>query len=274
MSDIAEKRFQLYGDESQFQGMVTYAFIIVPTILQHDIENEIAKIKQEFGLKLSDEVHCRKLFHKDAKEKTALRHLSKEEVFTLLQRLTFTIYLAGARAWVGYLNSSKASDLLYFESADSTKGEVVTWNISDIKLQMLFAYRAAIAPLTHFIPPDKVAAWVDGDTSKVPYLENFKQVNSLKSFFPVEHNNKKFFPTPVKNGKPVLLEIADILAYSAAHGLSSTYTKDKHHFESIVRNLNPGYSEVVFNTLAGGPYMSSRSFDPSDDIKTYVKGFI
>ncbi len=113
-----------------------------------------------------------------------------------------------------------------------------------------------------------------GMAPRFRFFENSRQVDTLKSFFPVEHNDKKFFPTPCRQDKPLLLEIADVLAYSAAHGLSSTYTKDKPFFEIIVKNLNPEYSEVIFDIPNRGPMMSCRAFDPHDAIKTYVKNFL
>lgn len=267
------KRFQIFGDESQFSGVVTYAFVIVPSKLQQDVEQEIAKVKSEFGLKATDEIHCRELFNVYAKEKTAFRHLSKEEIFLLLQKVTISIYLAGARAWIGYLNTSTAPDELIFED-DAEKRTTTTWDIRDIKLRMLFAYRAAIAPLTDFIPHNDMAAWVDGDTSRVAHIDGSRQIDTLRSFFPINHNDTKFFPTAVLKDKPVVLEIADAIAYSAAHGLSDTYTKDKPKFVSIVKSLYPGYSEVIFDIPNGGPMMSARVHDPDDTIKSYIKSFM
>lgn len=271
-----KKCFQIFGDESNFQEIVTYAFIIVPSKLQEEVEKRITKVKLDSGLKATDKIHCRELFNKHAKAKTAFHNFSKEQILALLQQLCTEIYLTGARGWVGYLNSKKARDGLIFESDEplsSKKSPFTIWDIRNKKLHMLFTYQAAIAPLTHIISPDNVDAWIDSDRTVVPNLDNkSRQVDTLKSFFPVEHNNKKFFPTPIKGDKPSLLDIADVLAYSAAHGLSATFTKDKPAFVSIVNSLNPGYSEVIFNAQ-GGAMMSFRPHDPNGSIKDFIKRF-
>ena len=269
------KRVHLYGDESHFQGTVTYGFVIIPTAYQQKIEDELVKAKQRHGLKSSDEIHCRALFQRHAKEKSSLRHLSKAEIFTLLNDLTRTAYCAGARGWVGYLHTNRVPDSLLFETLDPRKRQVDTWDISDLKVKMLFAYEAAIAPLTHFITPEDVGCFVDGDTSKVSHMNGTRrQVDQLRSFFPVEHNDRKFNPIPLRKPKPIFLELADVLAYSSAHGLSNTITTDKSQFVSAVNNLKPGYSEAIFNIPNGGPFMSARAYDPQDGVKNYLKSYL
>jgi hypothetical protein len=72
-----------------------------------------------------------------------------------------------------------------------------------------------------------------------------KQANTFKTFFPINHNDKQFTPIPVKENKPPLIDIADILAYAAAHSLSATYTKDKQ-FHTAMLGHTIGYSEAIF----------------------------
>jgi hypothetical protein len=78
----------------------------------------------------------------------------------------------------------------------------------------------------------------------------------------------------VRGDKPPILDLADLLAYAAARGLSNTTTSDKSGFVSIVKAIDPGYSEVIFEPPAGGAVFKVRAYDPQDRIKSYVRQFL
>jgi len=268
------KKFQIYGDESNCNGVVTYAFIVVPTICLTNIENIISKIKQEYGVETTEKIHTNILMHGDKRAKSAFKHLTKLDIFEMLNKLSVSIAIAGARGWVGYLHLKQSPDILLFESVGVGKNNVTSWDIRDIKLKMLFAYQAAIAPLTHMIPYEHVDAWLDSDLTKVLHLDaNNRKINLLRSFFPIEHSDKKFFPNISHVNKPVLLEIADVLAYSSAKVLSKTINQDKTYFQSIVKSLNICYSKVHFLPISG-PMMSAEVIGNEEDFKRYIATYL
>ncbi len=273
MSTHNEKIF-LYGDESHSNEIITYSFLIIPSQKAKAVEHAISETKNRHNLNSDTKLHCRELFNAHARKKTELAKFTEEEILNILRDLMTASFSAGARAWVGYLNTRGAPDQLLFESIDKAKPEA--WSVRDLKIQMLFCYQAASATLTHIVPPKNIKAYVDGDKTKILYLDNKRrQLDTLRSFFPVEHSNEKISPEPLHGQKPLILDLADVLAYAAARGLTDTVLKNKHHFISIVNSIDPGYSEVIFDhPFNGGAVFSIRSYDPSDRVKAYLSNFI
>jgi hypothetical protein len=268
-----EKTVFLYGDESYASEIVTYGFVIIPTQNIASVESALKEVKTRHGLPEDVGIHCRNLFNKKARTKTAFAKFSTNEMFRFLDELMTASFVAGARGWVGYLDTQKAPDALLFAS-DGRTG-IDRWDVSDLKNRMMFCYQAASAPLMHIFPPSRVKAFVDGDRTKIPHFEKRRKVDSLRSFFPVEHNNIKFFPEAVHGLKPSPLDLADLLAYAAARGLSKAALMNKSLFVSIVEAIDPGYSEVIFERpSASGAMFKIRAYDPADRVKSYVNQFL
>lgn len=273
LGTTGEKTVLLYGDESHSNEIVTYGFVIIPAKNVAAVEQALKDAKSRYGLAQETRVHCRCLFNRDARAKTAFAKFSVEDVLRFLEELMAVSFKAGARGWVGYLNTQKAPDRLLFES--NCRAAADRWEVTNLKNRMLFCFQAASAPLTHMFPPSSIKAMVDGDKTKIPYFEKKQQVDKLRSFFPVEHNNAQFFPEAVHGSKPLPLDLADVLAYAAARGLSKTVHTNKSAFVSIVKMIDPGYSEVIFEMPSvGGAMFSIRAYDPADRVKSYVRQFL
>lgn len=267
------KDVALYGDESHFNEIVTYAFIIIPQKNRQLVESSVSQVKERYGLDGCAKIHCRELFNKCARSKTHFSKFTDEKVLKFLDEIMIQSFIAGARGWVGYMDTRKAPDSLLFESEDTAKP--LTLDLRRLKTKMHLCFQAAIGPLTHIFPPTCVESYVDGDRTKIPYLNLNRQVDRLRGFFPVEHNNEMFLAEPVHGLKPLFLDLADVLAYAAARGLAEASTTNRDAFISIVKSLDPGYSEVVFDlSSAGGAMFSIRAFDPDDRVKSYINQFI
>jgi hypothetical protein len=266
------KMIHLYGDESHSNEIVTYAFIIAPEKHLQSIEDAIANVKIRHKPPPKTGVHCRRIFNEHARNKTEFKEFSTEELFIFLDELMTESFLAGARGWVGYLDSKTIPSKLLCNSSNDRNIE--TWDVTNLKNKMLFCYQAACAPLTHIIAPTKIEAFVDGDKTKIPYFDKKRQVDYLKSFFPVEHNNLAFTPRILHADKPLILDLADVLAYAAAHGLSKTISSYTKNYVSIVNAIAPGYSEVIFEPPTGGPICKIRAYDSGDRIKSYINDFL
>jgi hypothetical protein len=269
---MSEKLVLLFGDESHSHEVVTYAFVIVPAQRAAAVELALENAKKSYGLRADTRIHCREIFNAHARRKTEFKSFSSEDLFSFLRRLMAEAFNAGARGWVGYLDSRSVPDILLFES--TTGKGVDKWNVRNLKTRMFFCYQAASGPLTHIFSPSQTKAFVDGDKTKISHFDKRRKVDSLRPFFPVEHNNAKFFPQILHGDKPPLLDLADLLAYAAARGLTKTVTSDKSAFVSIVEALDPGYSEVIFEPPAGGALFKIRAYDPQDRVKSYVKQFL
>jgi hypothetical protein len=270
-------KIELYGDESTYQEVVTYAFLITPPSQRGKVIEEIARVQAKYDVDPDAEIHCREIFNSRAREKTPFRHLTKNEIFSLLFEVASSAFAAGGRAWIGYLNIDTAPKDIYFNwiGPPTDKKLPQQWNISNVKTQMYFAYSAAITAITSFVPSSTVAAWVDGDRSKVPYVdESRRQVDSLRPFFPIDHNNKQFSPIACHENKPKLLQLADVLAFTAAHGMVKKDFPDKAEHLSVLNAMFPGYSEVFFPNMIEGSLLSVRMEDHNDHIRKYMRSWL
>lgn len=270
----SKERIILFGDESHSNEIVTYSFLIVPTQNMPAVELAIKNTKKKYALDEDTRLHCREIFNESAKKKTAFADFAPERLFSFLQDLASAFFLAGGRGWVGYLDTKGIPERLRVNWSHNWRTH--DWDINDIKLKMLFCYQAACVPITHILPPPMVKAYVDGDKTKVIYIDEKKrQVDTLREFFPVNHDNRKISPEPIHGTKPAILDLADLLAYSSARGLTKAALKNKPHFISITKIIDPGYSEVKFDHPENnGAMFAVRSYDPGDRVKNYVCRFI
>lgn len=250
--------FHIFGDESHFSGAVVYALVIVKQKSQPMLEAEIQKVKKSFGLDPLTVIHCREIFNKHAKAKSALKGKSKNEVCELLSRVLATCTGTGASFWIGHVDGSKVPDGLIFQVDGASDNHSNVLKLTDVKMKIQCAYNAAMGPVLHILGNGFCKAWLDGDTTKIEHFGKCRQANSLKPFFPIGHNDKRFVPTIVTGEKPALIEVADILAYAAAHHLSKTYTNDKPSFSAML-NGQIGYSEAVFE---GPEFENSEAMFP------------
>lgn len=267
-----KKPIQIFGDESHFQGIITYAIAIIPLALISQVESAISKVKQQYGIAFDAAIHCSHLFNEDKKKKSPCSHLSFDQMITLLEDLMLQTYFAGARGWVGYLDSGNAPDKMLFES-HKNPGEIDVIDVSSVKARTIFTSQAAMAPVTHFVSHHLVEAWVDHEQTEIEFMgQKRKRVDSLMRFFPINHNDEMLVPTPISTNKPIFLEVADILAYASSHALCKGPYNKKQKFTEIVNLIQPGYSEVVFEL--GEASHSTRNFDRDDRIQNYLKSFI
>jgi len=255
------EKIRIYGDESRFNNAITYGLLLLPSTLEEILVSGMSKLKVQFGLNATDAIHCREIFNQEARKKTPFKKFSDGDLFKFLVEISAAFYSAGGRSWVGILDSRATPDVLMFSDGQTSKVSIKEWNITDVKLRMLFAYHAALAPVTKMINHENFEVFVDGDHSKVTTLGGNRKIDTLRSVFPINHGNKKIFPTPVKKDKPQLLEMADVLAYVAAHAISSVRVSNSENYQRVFDNFQAGHSEVVFDGpgAAGGAYMSIRS---------------
>lgn len=264
---------QIFGDESHFQGSITYALVIVPCSLLSEVDAAIVQVKKRYDIAPHAPIHCSALFNEERKARSACAHLDFEALISLLTDLMSESYCAGARGWIGYLDTANAPDQMQFES-QKVPGGIDTFDTSSIKARTVWASQAAMAPITHFIEPQKIQAWIDHEETKIEFLgQKKKRVDKLVRFFPVVHNDLVFEPIPLSKNKPNFLEIADVLAYAASHSLCRSIYNKKQRFSEIVNCIQPGFSEVLFNVPDRGAMGAVRAFDRDDRIKNYLVPF-
>lgn len=71
-------RFLAFGDDSQLENALVYAFLIVPRHEVSRLHRKLLLIKERFKIPASTAIHCRILMHHHAREKAGLGHLTDD----------------------------------------------------------------------------------------------------------------------------------------------------------------------------------------------------
>ena len=234
--------YNAYGDESYFGDIATYAIIGIEREKVATVENVIFSKINKFGLDSSDTIHCKNLFNIAAKKKTNFHKLSENDIGQLLISITNNISPHIIPS-VGLYDNRLFKNLgIAFEDTKDlffpSKGK------DRIKIWQGFAFQAAAPLIERRFGIKNTKFWVDHDKTKINYLNNTKkkQERTYRSW--CGQSGEWLKPEPQSSAKPCLLQIADLLAYSAAHAFHHKYHRRKSLFRKIVTGFNPDLGKL------------------------------
>jgi hypothetical protein len=110
-----------------------------------------------------------------------------------------------------------------------------------------FAYIAAIAGFERQPGFERVRLWVDPDQTKMEWGGRRLQAKSVRVTVGEVDGKNELVPEPITGAKPSLLQVADILAYTAANALSVEARSDKEKFRAIYSLFRPELVEFTFH---------------------------
>ncbi|WP_204138797.1 hypothetical protein [Halomicronema sp. CCY15110] len=229
---VNEQLFHAFGDESSFKEVVVYGLLVLHKHDWRAAENLLTELKKEHGLSPSDILHCRVLFNDHARAKSAWREWSNEEVFIFLKILLRELRTCRPMYCVCAVNRNEYPTE-FSDSADFSGCVMETKQLAGILFQ------GVAMPLFERLGVDNVRVWVDPDRTKIPWFG--KRVQAHRNYQSKDPKTQKTlipesFPD---NAKPALLEVADLIAYTAAHVLSSSPHSNKRRFEELYRVCKP-----------------------------------
>lgn len=238
-------KFHIYGDESIAGDTVVYALVIVPVEMLEFAEETLAKVKESFMASRSARFHCREIFHTDARRKSEWSHLTNKQALDLTIKITAN--LAGIGIGIGTIVGHV--DSKDFKDGFLGVGDLPSMPLQDLKQLIPWAYRAAIAQLCFDENYTNLSKfWADPDSSLIQWHGSRKQVGRLLKANKVDISARTitamFIPENLySKEKPVLLELADLLAYSSCRVLSNS-TKFKNResdrvIEAIYKSMSP-----------------------------------
>jgi len=251
-----------YGDESCFKDLATYAIVVVKKTNLESVINRINLVKTEFGLNIEDFIHCKEILNPSARKKTNYRILNDKQaeqfILSVITKIKDTVISS-----VGIYNDRYFKNVGYRE--EGTDRTFFPSKLKDKKkMWQMLAFQAASPIIDKKFGTANTKLWIDYDHTVVDHfgLGQKKQQYRSYNFFSLEKKTT-FMPEPKPNNKPDLLQIADVLAYSAAHSFYSKFCYRKLFFRKIVGLFNPDTSKIY--PKLGGPsimtfeYKDSRS---------------
>ncbi len=247
-------KFHIYGDESITGDTVVYALVIVPVEVLEFAEDTLAKVKESFKASRSARFHCREIFHTDARRKSEWSHLTNKQALDLAIKITASLAGIGIGTIVGHVDSKDFKDEI------SGAGELPHMPLQDLKQLIPFAYQAATAPLCFDVNYVNLCKfWADPDSSLIQWYGSRKQASRLLKTNIVDINAKTITAMLIPENlhtkvKPVLLELADLLAYCSCRVLSNSGIFKNRESDRVLEAIYKSMSPAVHRF---------RLFDPS-----------
>lgn len=229
----------LFGDESVVNSAITYGLVLLPCDKTRLAENALNRVKIKFGGIESNRLHCRELFAGDKRKSTAWAHLSIQNVFDLCWESANSVALAGAMFRIGFVDRSRLPKIMSF-------GGHLPETPADPKQLIAFAYTIALAGLEKNPGIPAVRLWQDPDHTKIPWGGRRRKAGNVPLTFDVQGPNA-IKPQVIQGDKPILLDVADILAYCSAQVLSAEMKRDKAQFRRIYDRFSPDLRKIAFN---------------------------
>lgn len=236
-------KYHIFGDESVAGNIVAYALVIAPIESIEQTEFALSKTKEEFGGSSSTRIHCKELLHQDARKYTEWAHLSNEKAWELVLKVKDNLANLGLLTRVGY--AEKDDFLPYMQGVGSIDGMPLT-NEKQLIPMAFYAATAQVAIDPEYA--DSCKLWIDPNKDMIRWFSSNTQVGRLLKSNRVDFINRSIDTVMmaenlVSKEKPLLLDLADILAYNSSRVLNNvskvTKFKSDRSAEQIYKTMNP-----------------------------------
>lgn len=212
--------YELYGDESIKGNQVVYGIIFLPSAHVEEAEKSLAEVKLRYGGRPEDRFHCRQIFHDNARNNSKWAHLSREKAFQFAQDFWCAVENKSLRTFVGHVNKST------FPLEIFGAGDIKSVQFVDDKQLIPYAYQVATATIVGDpLYRGNCRLWTDLQKDKISWPGKNRQVGRLlkSNYVDLEKRTVETVMIPENmesREHSIILEVADLLAYSAASVLS------------------------------------------------------
>lgn len=226
-----ETPYVAFGDDSQFENVVVYGFVICKRRHLKHINTEVKLLKKRFKIPNDVVLHCKMLFHADKRKKIGLEHLTPEDVQSIVSR-AITIINQGP-AMLNYA----VGNLDVFRSTLGDSEPVLEFqNISDgsiTEVPVSFDPKGALGILMQAcfaVPPDgsqgptanQCQIFASADSTRIKFIDSQKRRADgwYSGFSDIGSPDGQIFqmqPTIATVDTQPMLQLADVAAYVCSH---------------------------------------------------------
>ncbi len=255
--------FHIYGDESIVGDNIVYGLVIVPVEKLELAEATLGNIKEKFGSSRSARFHCREVFHKDARRKTEWSHLSDNKALDLALAITSGLAGMGIGTRVGHVVRETMAHGI------PGVGGLQSMTIQHPKQLIPFAYQAAIGQLNFDGQyANYCKLWIEPNSDVVSWFGSGRQVERLLKTNIVNIEAKTIENVMIPENleskyRPMLLELADLLAYCSCRVLANSNTSKNRYSDRVIKAIYESMSPVVarFNLIDPANTKESQFID-------------
>ena len=253
VSDVAvagssgDSKYIAYGDDSQYNGALVYAFLIFKRTKLKSIVREVEDIKRRFKFPVGVGIHCRELLSGQLREKKGLSHLTETDINSIFANVITVInrYQGLVRftySFMSKLDGMFPEDKIVFQSINGDP---------DIAMPARLDPKGVLGHLAlgcfmngndprHGPSPADCQIFISPDPTVIKFIgEKRSQAHFLASGFIRDFGGLDVFNRvePIIGGGdyPQLLDVADVLAYVCCHAI---------HADSSQKRFNQLYDLI------------------------------
>ena len=252
--------FDAYGDESAGVSFVAYGTLLLPAVSRDVLEAEIVRLKIEYGASAADDLHCRVLFSGDARRKSPWSKLEVNDVFDLYSDLVALVKPSLTRAIVAIGKKAELPDEIPGGQWEATDKSFVRpmnwasgWPFRDKQIAS-FCAQGTMIPISKWPGLDAVTFWPDPDSSVIEFAGGRRQFRHMLGGF-IDHGDGKE-PAAIEvsyqqSGKPVMLQLADLVAYVAQRSEGAKFSPNDLKFKALAKLIEPEKLRLAVSPQGG-----------------------
>lgn len=232
--------FVAFGDDSQYNGALVFAYVVVPRTRLRRALRDIGKIKEKFKFPAGAAIHCRELFSGQQRAKQGLAHLGQQEARAIVQHAITLINQHKVFLRYAYAHTERIEGIF---GSSGTITLAHKFDGSEVVLPAAFEPKGIIGLLAHACfasNPDgsqgptasQCEIYAAQDKTQVRFVGKGRQrADSLiRGYSDIGAPEGVIFqinPTIASSDFSPLFELADIAAYLCSHAI---HTGDRESF--------------------------------------------
>jgi len=225
---------QAFADDSVMPELVTCGVAVYELSQLSRAEAALAEMKQAAGVPAQTVLHCRVIFSGDARRRSAWSDVSAERIDELVEGLCRQLRPLGDRPLVVVVDPRRVPGVAASDGAPEIR-------LNDKGVASI-AYGMAQAALSRRYGPDRFKLVIDQDKTKIPWGSQNRQADLTRGHYmdlgqgaePV-----RLDPEVAAAPKPVLLEVADLYAYTALQVLGGRGGRQGQWFRDLEALIEP-----------------------------------
>jgi hypothetical protein len=240
---VSDPSFSAYGDESSFERVVTYGIVALPTGAV-PVVAALSDLKRSSGVPPTEPFHARIIFSGDARRKTGWAHLEPPAILAFADKFVHCLRQHDALFSIGAVHRDEYP-------ADIPAGAGFPAGVMEPKQLTATVFLGAVLHLQGLVRLGTLRLQIDPDPTRIDWFG--KKMRADRNYVLEPAAGAALWGMQVQLAtvnKPVLLEAADLLAYTASHALADKEYPSKQWFEDIYAQCRPLLSTLTYDPEA------------------------
>lgn len=278
---LADTTYIAFGDESVNTGGVFYGLLLIPEDKVEIALDVVVQIKLKYGGGETAPLHCKELFHEDARNKSVWKHLSEEQAVEMCGDILRSLDALHPKYLLGHVPVSGYPKNFRLVGKNGHPDLVHEVNEKHLTLWAFFQVARLLDPVDIIKPSDPLKepsprnqpfwrvhlrrtqpgfrvrkVFLDRETTKISWFSKSFQFKTIAKDVVIENSaGVSHLPISLEGeDRHLLLDIADIFTYSVSRSMSSGRPLEYRDFTGEVELQPITFGDEI--VLGGGNNIS------------------